>query len=130
MRKPIVFGVAGVARNAPTSGNLFSIRSFMASRDAAVDVAAADRRQIERDLHDGVQQRLVTLAMDLGRAKDKMDTDPESAKELVGDTTAKTYVMPETMYPSQRNAMPMLPAMRRRPCVFGLYVPFGPYLRV
>ncbi len=31
--------------------------------------AEADRRQIERDLHDGAQQRLVALAMDLGRAR-------------------------------------------------------------
>jgi signal transduction histidine kinase len=50
-----------------------------------VDLAAEDRRQIERDLHDGVQQRLVSLAMDLGRAKEKLDTDPESAKELVDE---------------------------------------------
>jgi signal transduction histidine kinase len=61
------------------------VRELTASREAAVDLANEDRRQIERDLHDGVQQRLVTLAMDLGRAKDKLDTDPEGAKELVGE---------------------------------------------
>jgi signal transduction histidine kinase len=59
------------------------VRALTASRSAAVDLAAEDRRQIERDLHDGVQQRLVTLAMDLGRAKEKLDTDPGRAKELV-----------------------------------------------
>ncbi|HYG70866.1 MAG TPA: sensor domain-containing protein [Actinomycetota bacterium] len=56
-----------------------------AMRTTAVNIAAEDRRQIERDLHDGVQQRLVTLAMDLGRAKEKLDTNPESAKDLVGE---------------------------------------------
>jgi signal transduction histidine kinase len=61
------------------------VRELTASRTAAVDLADADRRQIERDLHDGVQQRLVSLAMDLGRAKEKMDSDPERAKELVGE---------------------------------------------
>ena len=61
------------------------LQSVTASRAAAVDLAAEDRRQIERDLHDGVQQRLVSLAMDLGRAKEKLDTDPEQAKELVGE---------------------------------------------
>ena len=63
------------------------VRELTASRTAAVDLAAEDRRQIERDLHDGVQQRLVSLAMDLGRAKEKLDTDtdPEGAKELVGE---------------------------------------------
>jgi signal transduction histidine kinase len=58
-------------------------RTLTETRAAAVDLAAEDRRRIERDLHDGVQQRLVSVAMDLGRAKEKMDTDPERAKELV-----------------------------------------------
>jgi signal transduction histidine kinase len=68
-------------------GRDMSARVFelTAQRTAAVDVAAEDRRRIERDLHDGVQQRLVTLALDLGRAKEKLDTDPESARELVGE---------------------------------------------
>ncbi len=61
------------------------VQTLTDSRAAAVDLAAEDRRRIERDLHDGVQQRLVSLAMDLGRAKEKLDTDPERAKELVGE---------------------------------------------
>ncbi|MGA9161330.1 MAG: sensor histidine kinase [Actinomycetota bacterium] len=61
------------------------VRSLTESRAAAVDLAAEDRRRIERDLHDGVQQRLVSLAMDLGRAKEKLDSDPERAKELVDE---------------------------------------------
>jgi signal transduction histidine kinase len=59
------------------------VQTLTETRAAAVDLAAEDRRRIERDLHDGVQQRLVALAMDLGRAKDKMDSDPDRAKELV-----------------------------------------------
>jgi signal transduction histidine kinase len=59
------------------------VRTLTDSRAAAVDIAAEDRRRIERDLHDGVQQRLVSLAMDLGRAKEKLDSDPDRAKELV-----------------------------------------------
>jgi signal transduction histidine kinase len=61
------------------------VRELTASRSAAVDLAAEDRRRIERDLHDGVQQRLVSLAMDLGRARDKLETDPERAGELVAE---------------------------------------------
>jgi signal transduction histidine kinase len=60
-------------------------RTLTESRAAAVDLAAEDRRRIERDLHDGVQQRLVSLAMDLGRAREKLDTDPDRAKELVAE---------------------------------------------
>jgi signal transduction histidine kinase len=50
----------------------------------SVDIAIADRRQIERDLHDGAQQRLLALGMDLGMALEKFETDPEGARELVG----------------------------------------------
>ena len=51
----------------------------------SVDIAMADRRQIERDLHDGAQQRLLALGMDLGMALDRFDDDPEAACALVGD---------------------------------------------
>ena len=44
------------------------------SRTAAVDSAEAERRRIERDLHDGAQQRLVALAANLGAAREKLDT--------------------------------------------------------
>ena len=48
-------------------------------------MAIADRRQIERDLHDGAQQRLLALGIDLGRALEKFESDPEAARALVGD---------------------------------------------
>jgi signal transduction histidine kinase len=53
------------------------------SRDRVVDAAEAERRRIERDLHDGAQQRLVALAMELGRAKGKFADDVGAAAELV-----------------------------------------------
>jgi signal transduction histidine kinase len=55
------------------------------TRAGAVDVAAAELRRIERDLHDGAQARLVALAMDLGMAEERFDRDPEGARELVGE---------------------------------------------
>jgi signal transduction histidine kinase len=55
------------------------------SRSAAVELEASELRRIERDLHDGAQQRLVMLAVDLGRAEEKIDTDPEAAKKLMAD---------------------------------------------
>jgi signal transduction histidine kinase len=54
-----------------------------------VDIAMADRRQIERDLHDGAQQRLLSLGMDLGMALEKFDSDPDAARGLVGDAHAE-----------------------------------------
>jgi signal transduction histidine kinase len=53
------------------------------SRARVVDAAEAERRRIERDLHDGAQQRLVALAMDLGRAKARFTDDPEGAKAII-----------------------------------------------
>lgn len=47
------------------------------SRAGAVAAADAERRRIERDLHDGTQQRLTSLAMNLGMAREELaDTDP------------------------------------------------------
>jgi signal transduction histidine kinase len=53
------------------------------SRERVVDAAEAERRRIERDLHDGAQQRLVALAMELGRAKSKFAEDVDAAAALV-----------------------------------------------
>ena len=42
-------------------------------------------RRIERDLHDGAQARLVAIAMDLGLAQQKLDEDPEQARQLLAE---------------------------------------------
>jgi signal transduction histidine kinase len=59
------------------------------SRERVVDAAEAERRRIERDLHDGAQQRLVALAMELGRAKAKFADDLDAARELVDQAHAQ-----------------------------------------
>ncbi|MER7858211.1 sensor histidine kinase [Amycolatopsis japonica] len=51
------------------------------SRAEVVEAVNGERRRIERDLHDGVQQRLVALGMLLGRAR--RATDPEHASDLL-----------------------------------------------
>jgi len=50
-----------------------------ASRARIVEAADAARRKIERDLHDGAQQRLVTLALDVRVARRQVERDPASA---------------------------------------------------
>jgi signal transduction histidine kinase len=55
------------------------------SRARVVDSADAERRRIERDLHDGAQQRLVALAMNLGRARSRYDEDPVAARALLDE---------------------------------------------
>ncbi|WP_199034344.1 sensor histidine kinase [Glycomyces salinus] len=54
-----------------------------AGRSSAVASAAEDRRRIERDLHDGAQARMVAVAMDVGMARSKLDSDPASAADLL-----------------------------------------------
>ncbi|MEV7207358.1 MULTISPECIES: histidine kinase [unclassified Streptomyces] len=53
------------------------------SRSRMVDAAELERQRIERDLHDGAQQRLLSVAMSLGRAKSRFARDPEKAHALV-----------------------------------------------
>ncbi len=55
------------------------------TRRDAVDSVEAERRRIERDLHDGPQQRLVSIAMTLGMAKQAIDDDPKGAADLVDE---------------------------------------------
>jgi signal transduction histidine kinase len=61
------------------------VQQLETSRIAAVDSAEAERRRIERDLHDGAQQRLVSLAMNLGAARERMDSDPDGGQALVAE---------------------------------------------
>ena len=55
------------------------------SRAAVVDAADAERRRIERDLHDGAQQRLVSLAMNLGLARATLKDLPEDARTALAE---------------------------------------------
>lgn len=66
------------------------VAALAASRADTVDSAAREVRRIERDLHDGVQVRLVSLGMSLGMAAELMDRDPERARALIDEATAAT----------------------------------------
>ncbi|WP_246613916.1 sensor histidine kinase [Paractinoplanes bogorensis] len=57
---------------------------------AAVSAEATALRRLERDIHDGPQQRLVRLAMDLGRAEQQFSTDPEAARATVAEALTQT----------------------------------------
>jgi signal transduction histidine kinase len=69
----------------PSKVEELSIRvdTLARSREGVVDAADAERRRIERDLHDGTQQRLVSLAMNLGMAKGALADAPEPARRAV-----------------------------------------------
>jgi signal transduction histidine kinase len=54
-----------------------------AGRDAFRAAEAESLRRLERDIHDGPQQRLVRLTMDLGRARRQLEHDPERVGETL-----------------------------------------------
>jgi signal transduction histidine kinase len=56
------------------------VESLARSRADLVDAADAERRRIERDLHDGAQQRMVSLAMNLGMARERLDGESEPVR--------------------------------------------------
>jgi signal transduction histidine kinase len=75
------YGQASRVLLAPT--RQAEIERLTETRTQAVAAAEAERRRIERDLHDGLQPLLVSLAVDLGIAEARFGKDPDSARELV-----------------------------------------------
>ncbi|MFI0818147.1 sensor histidine kinase [Streptomyces sp. NPDC021098] len=61
------------------------VEDLTESRAGAVDAADAERRRIERDLHDGAQQRLVSMAVNLGLAKATLTDLPDEARQVIDE---------------------------------------------
>ena len=62
------------------------LTELQASRARLVAATEAERRRIERDLHDGTQQRLVSIAMSLGLLESKLPGKPSQAQPIVRET--------------------------------------------
>ncbi|MFI7599112.1 sensor histidine kinase [Actinoplanes sp. NPDC049681] len=58
------------------------VESLSRSRADVIAATDAERRRIERDLHDGIQQRLMSLAMNLGMAREAL-TEPSPARDAI-----------------------------------------------
>jgi signal transduction histidine kinase len=67
----------------PTGELSLEVQRLGEARELALDVAETERRRIERDLHDGIQPRLVSLSIQLGLAKTRVNRDPTSAEQLL-----------------------------------------------
>jgi signal transduction histidine kinase len=59
------------------------VEELRASRQRIVEAGVAERRRLERDLHDGAQQRLVSLALTIRMARGRLPSDPRAAAELL-----------------------------------------------
>jgi signal transduction histidine kinase len=75
-----VVAVENVRLDAELQARLDELRE---SRARIVEAGYAERRRVERDLHDGAQQRLVALALDLRRVRVALARDPAAAAELL-----------------------------------------------
>ncbi|KWX66554.1 sensor histidine kinase [Mycobacterium sp. NAZ190054] len=69
----------------PTAELQHRVSALADARQGAVTSAQTERHRIERDLHDSVQPRLVSLAMTIGLAQTKLDSDLPAAKALIAE---------------------------------------------
>jgi signal transduction histidine kinase len=65
------------------------LEELRASRERIVSAGDAERRRLERNLHDGAQQRLVSVALQLRMVQSRIETDPALASELLASAGAE-----------------------------------------
>jgi len=89
------------------------------SRERLVDTQDAERRRLERDIHDGAQQHLVALAVNLRLAQTLETRDPERAERVLSEQRAAAEAAIETLvslsrgiYPPMLGAVGIGPALR------------------
>lgn len=95
------------------------VAELRASRERLVLAADAERRSIERDLHDGVQQHLVALAVELQLASALMESDPVAAKarleemrRTLGHALDEAARLAQRIYPPPLDAHGFAAALR------------------
>jgi len=77
-------------------------------RESTHRAEAASLRKLERDIHDGPQQRLIRLGLDLGRARQQLAADPERAGETLDAALAQTRETVEELRALSRGIAPPL----------------------
>jgi signal transduction histidine kinase len=82
------------------------------TRSGALDVQAAELQRIERDLHDGAQARLVSVAMNLGLAEELLNKDPQLLTELLAESRASTLTALDDLRTLMRGIQPPVLADR------------------
>lgn len=78
------------------------------SRESAHRAEAESLRKLERDIHDGPQQRLIRLGMDLGRARVQLADDPATAARTLDAAVAQTREAVEELRALSRGIAPPL----------------------
>ncbi|MBH0009043.1 sensor histidine kinase [Salinibacterium sp. SWN1162] len=84
------------------------VQSLEESRGAALSAEGHSLRRLERDIHDGPQQRLVRLQMDLAAAERQLDVDPEKARQLLSEARVQSAEALEELRALSRGFAPPL----------------------
>lgn len=77
-----------------------------ASRGRVVEAQDAERRRLERDIHDGAQQHLVALAVNLRLAQSLSESSPEAAAKVLSEQVSATDLAIETLLDLSRGIYP------------------------
>ena len=94
------------------------VASLEASRGAAVQAEDRSLRRLERDIHDGPQQRLVRLQMDLAAAERRLQRDPLAAGEMLAEARTQAHDALEELRALSRGFAP--PILQDRGLAAGL----------
>ena len=104
-----------------------------ASRERMVRAEDDERRSLERDLHDGPQQDLIALAVNLQLARDLLERDPDAAAELLDDmgrdvqrAIEKTARLAQRIYPPLLETGGLGAALRAAAVATGVRTEIGP----
>ncbi len=65
------------------------VEELSGQRQQILDAVAGERRRIERNLHDGVQQQLIAIGIDISRAASRLDDDPDATRQLLDEARDK-----------------------------------------
>jgi signal transduction histidine kinase len=84
------------------------LQEVTASRQRIVEAADAERRRVERNLHDGAQQRLMTLALALRRAKRQVGEDTDVVDSLLAEASAELDTAVEELRELARGIHPAI----------------------
>ncbi|MBD0348573.1 MAG: hypothetical protein ICV59_05420 [Thermoleophilia bacterium] len=82
------------------------LEELRASRARIVEAGDQERRRLERNLHDGAQQRLVSLSLSLRLAQSKLASDPQAADELLAGAGAELALALEELRELARGIHP------------------------
>ncbi|HEX6388410.1 MAG TPA: histidine kinase [Solirubrobacteraceae bacterium] len=84
------------------------VQELERSRAKVIEVGLAERRRLERDLHDGAQQRLVALGLQVSMARTRIDADPGGAQEMLDQVREELRLAQEELRELARGIHPAI----------------------